>query len=190
MGTAKMDVKGEFLIVLQRYIDEKFDKAARARVREGLSSTTASMLPSVKPAEYYPLACATELFHGIDVAIGDPQKTFDSISDFGQYLAGDAMSTYMKLLFKILTPGLLTAKFPSAYKRYYRNGDLVADVSRIKENKVSFTCEGHDYLHAEATGWILYVYGQLGMKNIQVKTNVALGQVNIPGPLRWDVSWD
>jgi hypothetical protein len=190
MGIANMDIKGEFVMVQRRYIDKIFDEKARARIYEGLSPATKSLLSSIKPAEYYPLTCAIELFHGIDAAIGDPQKAFDTISDFGQYLADDAMNTYMRLLFKVLTPGLLTAKFPAVYKRYYRNGHLVADVSRIKENKVSFTCEGHDYLHAEAHGWILYVYGKLGMKNIRVKTNVPLGQSNVPGPLTWDVSWD
>lgn len=190
MGTASMDVRGELVMILRKFIDANLDEQQRAVVYEGLPPQVTSLLPKLKPTEYYPLECATSLMNRVDLVVGDPQKSFDLLVNFGMFLATDAMNTFMKLLFKILTPSLLTTKFPTAYKRYYKNGILTADVANIGEKMVSFTAEGHDWLHAEATGWILFIYGEIGMKNIRVKTNVPLGQANVPGDIRWDVSWD
>jgi hypothetical protein len=149
-----------------------------------------ALLPTLRRTDYYPLVCATEMMNAFADAIGDPQKSFDTLVRFGEVLAADAMNSFMKLLFKILTPGLLTSKFPTAYKRYYKNGILTADVSTIGDKRVSFEAEGHDWLHAEATGWIYFIYGQIGMKNIRVTTNVPLGAANVPGNITWHVSWD
>ncbi|MCA9590120.1 MAG: hypothetical protein KC657_32675 [Myxococcales bacterium] len=130
-----------------------------------------SALRTYKGIEFYPVQHFTELLRGIAKEAGDDETTVrNEIARAGEFIAGVATSTFLKLLMKVLTPTLFAKKLPSLWERDNQGGQFVADVSKADEGRLTLELkdiEGYDYIGPIALGWVRFAMSAMGEKVLE-----------------------
>src|SRR5690242_2572088 len=120
-------IRGYALLGTLSYLDGVLAKDKPA-VLEQLSPEIRSAIGSYKQVEWYPIRHWCELLRGIAATAGDDEKrAIELLSNCGESIGQLAMTTFLKLLLKIMTPSVFSSKLPSIWERDNNSGKIVRD---------------------------------------------------------------
>ncbi len=163
--------RGYSMVSTLRFIEETYDSERQERIFAQLSPEVRSALRTYKGIEFYPVQHFTELLRGIAKEAGDDETAVrNEIARAGEFIAGVATSTFLKLLMKVLTPTLFAKKLPSLWERDNQGGQFVADVSKADEGRLTLELkdiEGYDYIGPIALGWVRFAMSAMGEKVLE-----------------------
>jgi hypothetical protein len=145
------------------------------RVQAQFSPEMQALLTSdIKHAGWYRMSLFNEITRQIIANVGsnEPDASREALFQCGKYMAREATNTFLKILLKLLTPGLLAKKLPELLKRDFTSGRLVAEM-----NGRTLSCEYIDmgefeHCIAMAPGFVATAFEAMGKK---------IEKVEIPG---------
>lgn len=189
--TTTSQIRGYSLRQTARYLETKFDADTRRRVIDGLPASSRTMLSSFDAGEWYSREHSSALFRAIAGARGGDQAKDDLIA-CGEFIAGEATNTFLRLLMKIMTPTLFAKKVPDFWKRDHRGGHFEVDVSKAGDGKIDLKLVDvgdYDHIGPVAIGWIKFGMTSLGKKD--VKVDIDGWSLDNPNPpvVSYQVTW-
>lgn len=147
-----------------KYLREGLPSDRRVKVLERINPETIRWIETLsKPAEMYTVEKAVEIYDAIVFASGgDDAIAEQDLCNCGKFAASEASNTFLRLLMKVLTPGLFAKKLPSLYARDNSKGvvrveatddRLICNMSQIK---------GYPHMPAVAVGWATFTLEMMG----------------------------
>jgi hypothetical protein len=146
-------IKGYILQFAGRFILS--DPEISARIEPGLALAIRRSEPELKPTGWYPRHDLVKLWRTIADTQPDESSAYDALVRCGTSVGTQATNTFLKLLFKVLTPKLFAGKFPDFFARDHQNGGAAA-VEEIAPNRVVLVVrdiEGYDHFGPNTVGW-------------------------------------
>lgn len=175
------------------HIEQNYDEATRTKMLDGLSPDLRATLRSINDVGWYPVAQAGELF-GVLVAHhretdGKPELALERV---GRTLSSRAMNTFLKLLMKLMTPGLFARKLPDFWSRDNRCGTLDAVFPEGEKQRILVTMRGvseFHYIQGAVPGFVSAALEAMGCKNVKMTSDWTAAQ---PGAdvVKYDARWD
>jgi hypothetical protein len=180
-------VKGYYVQICSRFIEQNYSPEQRAQIAAQLSPDLKRALPTIKIAEWYPLHFAVDQIRGVFNLYKNFEEGEAAMDRLGAYIGEQASTTFLKLLMKILTLNMMIKKWPDFWLKYHNFGRMLAAIEG--PNHIVFHIEpGYDYMYRLGPAWIRVACEALGMKNIELKTNMPRGDIRID-VIRVDVTW-
>jgi hypothetical protein len=181
-------VKGYLTVATGRFITG--DAALCARVPPELLVTIAEHEKSIKAQQWYTRHDVIVLWRAI-AAGSDEATAYSDLVRCGESIANYATSTFLKLLLKVLTPGMFARKFPDLWSHDHKGGRVEPD--RIDDTGMRITIrdiEGFEHVSAVSAGFTTFALKSIGLKN--VVTRSPNWSLTTPGPRDAviEVSWD
>jgi hypothetical protein len=185
----RQNVRGIFVSATRTFAERNYTPEQVRKILAQLSPDLRSALPQIKPHDWYPLHFATDQLRGIYQCHTDPKEAVEAIVRCGMFVGDEATSTFLKLVIKMLTLSMLASKWQQFWGKYHDFGVCTADASRIAEKKFFVVAKpGYPYVHGIGAGWLRNVFSALGKQNVEVTTNVPLGEVDAP-EIIWTTTW-
>jgi hypothetical protein len=157
--------RGYFMMTTLKYIREVVPEPKRSAIMRQISPETIRFAETVKPTDWYPVTRNAEVLGAIVAANeGDEEAALKDLIGTGIFAAQEATNTFLKLLMKVLTPGLFAKKLPSLYQRDNSRGRVTVEaddrrlVCRIDD------AAGYRHLGPVSMGWATYALEQMGKK--------------------------
>lgn len=152
-----------------------------------------STLDGLKAAEWYPRKYSVDILRAIAAHHGSNERaTYDAMGHCGTFIAEEATNTFLKLLMKVLTPGLFAKKIPEFWKRDHTGGHFEVNTEGAKTGSLELELcdvEGFDHIGAVAIGWMTYGFTAMGKRDVVVTQKGW--SLATPGPanIRYHVRW-
>ena len=189
---AEMQLRGYMIVHTAQYLREKLGEAEWVRSCNGLSAELQQALSSeVKHGDWYPMSHFTQLSRVITtkLAKGDTDQARKALHDCGRYVAGEATNTFLKLLLKMLTPGLFAKKLPSVFRRDFSAGRLESALSGRTLSCRYYEVPGFEHCAAVASGFAAQAFEAMGkeVENFSIH-NWSLAEPCIDGAW-FELTW-
>lgn len=168
----QFNTRGYMLTMTLKYVREVLDPKRREAVLAKLSPETIKFAETAKPTEWYPVARSVEIYDAIvDACNGDAALAEQDLIGIGQFGAHEASNTFLRLLMKVLTPGLFAKKLPSLYERDNSKGKVTVEVEDDRLICRIDDCKGCKHLGPISAGWAIYTLETMGKKLSQKKVH-------------------
>jgi hypothetical protein len=144
------------------YMGEKLGEQVVARMVQGLSPEARGAVTDLKPADWCSVSAYAELLRALAAeSKGNSDQARDTLIACGEYVAREATNTFLKVLMKMLTPGLFAKKLPSIWRRDCSGGNFEVDVTDTKLICKLSDIKGFDHVPCTAAGFVRF--GLTGM---------------------------
>jgi hypothetical protein len=161
-----METLGYPLLACASFSKAEFSTAAQARVSARLSPECRALLADVKPQGWYPRTRLVEHCAAIAGEYGDSPTVSRAFVRLGEHMAREMTTVWIRLLMRIMTPGLLAKKMPELFAKGNRgDGHVVIDSSEIERRRMTFvfrSMRGYGYYQPINEGWIRYFFRGMG----------------------------
>jgi hypothetical protein len=134
------------------------------RAMGSLSERTQKSLSNIAPAEWYPVSVLAELNRAIvtHMANDDEERAKDVLIACGKFMGREATNTFLRLLMKILTPNMLSKKFPDLWKRDCNGGRVEISVDDARIACAYFDLPGFDHVGVVGCGFTTFALESMG----------------------------
>lgn len=175
------------------FIDKTYDPEARAKINAFVPERVRQAFANLNKVGWYPVEDVAELYRAIALyhreTDGNELKALENV---GRSIAETATNTFLKLILRVLTPGLFASKMGDFWQRDNRCGTLQCIKYEPGENRMIVTLtgvKGYDFIGPVAPGFILFAFKALGFKDGRV--SFPWDPAN-PGPdaFEYDFRWD
>lgn len=170
---AALKTRGYSMTSTLQFIEETYEPARRERIYAQLSPEVRSAHGSYKSIEWYPVQHFAELLRGIASEAGAREEDKrEELVKAGQFIAGVAASTFLKLLMKVLTPTLFAKKIPSLWERDNQGGFFESDITRADDGIIVFKLRevgGYDWIAPVALGWVTFALRSMGKTVLEAR---------------------
>lgn len=125
----RIETKGNLYSSRPRYLRERWGDKMIAAVGERLSPTSRKLLlePPL-PFQWTPYENLVEIDYRIVEVAMDGEVS--RMKEFGAAIATYDLPLSYRILFKVGTPGFVVSRFPTAFRAYFRPGDIRVDASK------------------------------------------------------------
>lgn len=184
-------VRGYALVGTLAYLNTTLAKEKPAVLAQ-LSPDVRSAVDGYREVQWYPIHHWCELLRGIAAtANGDEAAAIELLSKTGQSIGTLAMSTFLRLLLKIMTPSLFSTKLPSIWERDNNSGRIVRESFDAEKRRWVYRLEdveGYDYLGPVGKGYTVLAMKQMGK---EAKVTMTGWSLKTPGPkeIVYTVEW-
>jgi hypothetical protein len=189
---SELQARGYLIKNIAAYVQDRIGSQEWARVSVNLSPELRALVGGeIKTAGWYPIAQLNELSSIIinTIAKGDQESARQAFQTCGQYCAREAINTFLKLLLKMLTPGLLVKKLPDIFRRDFSDGRLVPE---LKGN--TLICRHYDlpdFKHCApySSGFVMAAFDAMGKSIEKVSVgNWSLAEPYVDGTC-YEIMW-
>jgi hypothetical protein len=180
-------VRGHLMRGAARYALRDLDAKAAESIRRAIPEL-ANGIEQIRKDDWYPLGHLVELCMMIDGQFGDPEQGLAAIRTCGRYIAEEGVSTYLKLVMKVITPRLFVRQFPTLWKRYHDFGELSVDTSKLDENRATLYMPAYPGVRGLCSGWIEYAFSLFKVR-VHLEANWAW-RAPMPERLELKAQWD
>jgi hypothetical protein len=182
-------IKGYIIQNTSRFMLE--DAEVRPRLERSLVQDVQQRLLAFNPTGWYPRSEIIRLNRAIAATQLDEASAYAALVRTGEFAGRAAIGTFMKLLFKMLTPKMFASKFPDFFKRDHQGGEAaVAEVSDRRVVLVARDIAGFDHFGPNTVGFAAVAFTAMGLKGLKV--TCAPWSLAEPGPAetRFTATWD
>lgn len=175
------------------YIDSAYEDDDRRQILERIPPAVRGMMQNVDKVAWYPVQDVAKIFGAIAAHHHSTDgKVRQALENVGRSIAETATTTFLKLVLRILTPALFTAKMPDFWRRDNRCGNLRAISFNAGDKKLVAVLDdvgGYDFIAPVAAGFLIFALEHLGYKDVRVAFDWALDN---PGPdtITYELTWD
>jgi hypothetical protein len=124
------------------------------------------------------------------IAGGDEERTRKTFVDLGQFTARIAINTFLRLVIRVLNPGLMAKRFPQVWSRDFSRGQ--ASVT-LQERKLLFQLkdvQGVEHCGLVAMGYTTFLLTCMGKQDVHAGALSGWSlQTPAPETLSFEVSW-
>lgn len=185
-------MRGLVLVGFREYLQRHVDGATRDRLRESFSPHLKAAFDDPVTSRWYPRDLFVELNRGVASLYTTETGVRDGLTRAGHCIADVASGTFLKLLLKMLTPGLFARKFTDFWAHDNRGGRIEVDTSKLAAQEVQFyikDIEGFDHVGPVGRGYIQFAMGAITKKEVQV--DIGGWSLATPGPaeVHYQVRW-
>ena len=187
-------VRGYMFFGAGKYLEKTYDDATRAAVCERMSPRVRTLMERVDNVTWYPMEDIKEVLGAIAAYHHRTDgKAREALQDVGSCICETATNTFLKLIMKVLTPSLFTAKLPDFWRRDHKFGALAPHLFDAKQRRMTISLidvERYDYIGPVAEGFIRFALnGVFNYKNVRSKYDWTLDN---PGPasIDYEFTWD
>jgi len=183
-------IRGASLLGILGFIEKGLTPAQKARAIEQFPREHANA-DKISANDLYPIERCYELMHAIASALDNEAERYDACIRCGQFIADDAINSFLRLLIKFLKPHLFARK----YGTFFRRAHTFGEVEPKDFTERSFVLEmsgvnGYAYVAPITIGFMNFTLEAMGCKDIKVR------EVLSPPPApqtadryRFEVSW-
>jgi hypothetical protein len=177
-----------------KYLNEQYGAEERRRFHEWLPQRLRDELSSIDRVLWYPMEDVAALFGGfVRLHEGDDEKAYAALMGVGRAIAEGALSTYLRLLLRVVTMRLFVDRIPAFWARDHKGGWFKVE-SFDADKRVLVArhgdIEGYKYIAGVAPGFLQAGFGALGRKNVRVSTREFSLAKPAPAEVVYTFSWD
>lgn len=149
-----------------KYIREGLPPERRQKALDKISPETLAWIEALaKPAEMYTVEKSVEMFSAIVASSeGNAAVAEQDLINCGKFAANEASNTFLRLLMKVLTPGLFAKKLPSLYSRDNSKGHVTVEATDDRLVCKMSDVKGYPYLPPVSVGWAVFTLETMGKK--------------------------
>jgi hypothetical protein len=168
----------------------KFIRGLGASVPAESLARVAAIESEATPTAFYPRPQACVLWGIVAAAGKTEEESYDLLVKCGKAISDYALTTYMRLLLKVLTPRMFARKFPDFWARDHQGGAIVVDT--VEDHRLIILFKGVDdldHIGAIAVGFIGTTFEAIGVPGLQVlRPNWSLAEAS-PETVRLELRW-
>ena len=185
-------MRGYIIVHTIQYLREKLGDTEWARIESSLSPGLQAVLAGeVKHGGWYPISHTVELNRVLldRMAQKDDASARDALHHCGRYIAGAATNTFLKMLMKMLTPGLFARKLPDVFRRDFSSGRLESSLEGRKLICRYYDVPGFEHSAVLASGFAAKAFEGMG-KDVETFSvhNWSLREPNTDGSW-FELTW-
>jgi uncharacterized protein (TIGR02265 family) len=124
----------------------------------------------IGPNDLFPIEQSNELVRAIAGAFPDETDRYEVFVRCGQFIANDAINSFLRLLIKFLKPDLFARKYGTFFRRAHTFGEVQAkdftDHSFVLEMS---DVDGYLYVAPISIGFMKHTLAAMGCKELQVR---------------------
>jgi len=158
------EVRGYMISTTADFLRKTAAARGLADPSDQLSPPLRSALGNVLAVGWYPVAHIAELNRLIASYLGgnDEGRARTELTSCGRFMANEATNTFMRLLMKVLTPGLFAKKLPDLWRRDCTHGKLELQVDDRSLTLNLSDMDGHDHIGAVMPGYVGFALERMG----------------------------
>jgi hypothetical protein len=149
------------------------------------------MRRDIKHAGWYPITHVSELTRAVasNVGMNENDRARDALFTCGKYVAAEAANTFLKMLLKMLSPGLFVKKLPDIFRRDFSAGRLTAELSGRRIRCRHYDLHGFHHIGVLSAGFMATALEGMGktIENLEF-FDWGLDQPYVDGT-GFDVTW-
>ena len=156
------------------YLKDNLDGAEWSRRVAGMSPDLQRIVGGeVKPAGWYPITLLNEinLVVAMTVGRGEDERAKEALYTCGRYISREATNTFLKVVLRMLTPGLLVKKLPDVFRRDFSAGRLTAELQDKTLFVRIYEMPGLDHVVVTSAGFVTNAFEAMGKKVDKLKIN-------------------
>lgn len=181
-------IRGYAVPLAARFILDDKDLRARlsADVIEDLKRVAAS-----KPDVWMPRIEAMRLWCLVDEASPDEETAYLNLVRCGESIADQAISTFLKLLLRVLSPTQFARKFPDIWAHEHTKGFVEAALSDDNKGMVIniHDVEGFRHVGPIGVGFVGTALRALGLKELKLRDVTWTRAKPDSSDVRMEISW-
>jgi len=185
-------LKGFSLTTTMAFIDKHYTHEQREQIHARLSPELRSLATTFKPGDWYPIGYQTEMLRAMASVIDDGGDAHSNAVALGRFLSDQASNTFMRLLFKVLTPLIFLRKAPAVWGRMFNFGRFEVDTTDYENGHAimrMLEVDGFDYVAPVSEGWIATMFESVGCNDVRVHaSDLEEGTVRGAG-YQFDIRW-
>lgn len=186
-----MKVRGYVVKTSVEYLQSRLDPAEASTVFDRFSPSVRSTLETVKAIEWYPVEQMSEINQTIVDMLGkgDEDRAREAMIACGRYMATEATNTFLRLLMRVLTPGLFAKKLPDLWARDCSGGKVTVDVSN--ERLICRLTGVKDFAHCGpvSLGWATFALQNMGKPVVSSKLHAWSLATPNPDEVWFEAAW-
>jgi hypothetical protein len=190
---AALEGRGYLLVHTGSFLRDALGVDEFKRVIKGLSPQLQELVGEGRAtsAGWYPMSFLNELNRvttGV-VGQGDEQKARDALFKCGMYISREASNTFLRLMFKLITPKIFLSKVPQLFARDFTSGRFEMEQGERKVKCRIYDVPGFEHACVTSSGFVATGLESLGKKveNITVQ-NWSLKDPNVDGA-GFELTW-
>src|ERR1041385_2186448 len=124
--------RGYLLAHCANYLRDNVSPDEWKRIQSGFSPELQQLLAGkVKHAEWYRISLLNEITGQIVDVVGkrNDDRSREALHICGRYVAREATNTFLKLLMKLLNPGIFAKKLPDIFSRDFSSGRMTVEMN-------------------------------------------------------------
>jgi hypothetical protein len=151
------EVRGYTVIKTAEYLRQLVGEQEAKRLFNTFSPALQHALGTATPAGWQPAVVSSELLRAVaGTAKGNEEKAKQELVSCGKFLAAEATNTFLKLLMKVLTPGMFAKKLPSLWSRDSSHGKFEVDVFDDRISCRMLEMEHYEHITPISVGYVSF----------------------------------
>lgn len=165
------EIRGHVCKSTLKYCREGMPEGRRQMALERLSGDAIRAVEGMRVNDWYMMDRMTEMLEAIiSASEGDAATAEQDLIGVGKAIGWEATNSFLRLIIKVLTPGLFAKKLDAIYQRYNSKGKVSADVG---EDRMIVSCtetKGFPHLAPIVLGWLRVVFEMMGKRIVSCRT--------------------
>ena len=183
-------VRGSSLLGILAFIESGLEPSKRTMVLEQLPPGRFDK-KKIGPNDLFPIEESNVLVRAVATAFEDEAKRYEMMIQCGQFIANDAINSFLRLLIKFLKPDLFARKYGDFFRRAHTFGEVKARDFTPHSFVLDMTdVHDYDYVAPISIGFMRHTLGAMGCKNLRIKELLAPPPAPQTGDsYRFEVNW-
>lgn len=144
---------------------------------------------NTKPAVWVPREDVIRLWSYVDEASPDEESAYQNLVRGGEVVSDEALSTFLRLLLRVLSPSRFAKKFPDIWAHENKGGHVEASVDDKSMLILIHDVEGFKHVGPVATGFVSGALKALGLKDLKLRDVTWSRKTSAPRDVRIEISW-
>jgi len=165
-------VRGYMISSAAQCVRETLGDREGNQILANLTPQTREFITSAQTASWYPVSALSEILRAFAaVSKNDEKRAQDQLVKCGSYMAKEATNTFLRLLMRMLTPGLFAKKLPDLWSRDCSRGKLEVDVTDARLVFRMSEVAGFDHAACTGAGFAVFALTTMGkvVQNIEIR---------------------
>jgi len=177
-------IRGYSVQQQSRFLDSAhFPSARRSELRATLPAEIRDPHASLDPASWYPRGYAVSLFRAMTSHASSADEAYSTMVACGEFIGAEATNTFLKILMRLMTPGLFAKKLPTFWERDMQGGRLEVGLEKVDDRRMTVRLvdvAGFDHIGPVTEGWVRFALRSIG--NPVVEATQTGWSLETPGP--------
>jgi len=187
-------VRGYVLVQSLSFIESSyFDAQARRRIMDAVPSEVMKALPDLKPHQWYPRDTLIALQRAVAGSKDTEREIYDVLVAYGVHVCQEATNTFLRILLRLLTPGLFAKKIPDFWRRDHQgSGQFEVDVQRANEGIIKLRlvgAGGFDHIAIPSIGFVTHVLKGMGKSDVRMTQKGWSLATPAPNEVDYEILW-
>jgi len=185
-------IKSYGLLGTVEFINKTYPADVRENIMRSVPPEVRDFVDSSNKSPWAPPEYSCYLWRQIADLAANEQDAMEKLEACGACMGEYATNTYLRLMLKLVNVKILATKMPAQWSKDANFGKLSADVSNVKDGKLTFVydeLDGYPLFGPICKGWFGFSFSTMGLKDFKVSLlDWSLANPD-PGKVTLEVTW-